>query len=428
MTSLGEVYGGDVNGSPRRLYLGVGLFLVGAVLLLVAIAVTATDALVSRGITVGEARELGGVLGGVGVPAMLLGISTVLPASRRTRAAAIIGASISLFGVALFYHAYPCQWVGSTCGPPTNLTLQTVGVYFLGGVTTVWCIFVGVATFKTRNDPGGTAKVDVVKNETRVVRAEESTSVTDALGGVGFFGSTPDGEVETQTAPASDGGAETSTVRTPTGTDDDGTPGGTSGPSHATGRPGGSTGGGAPTTDDAEVFRNDSSAPSGSGATGRATGSTGRSRSSAADSGGSSGGRSSGGRSTGSGRSSRPRSRDAPIWESSGDTEPETRAERERRERPAPGVKPDEGSRSTSPDGGTRVGDVRTPTGTGAGATTDPGRARSRSRDGAAGDAYCGSCAHFQYVRTDEGMQPYCAAHDELMDDMTACDEWTGRS
>jgi hypothetical protein len=31
-------------------------------------------------------------------------------------------------------------------------------------------------------------------------------------------------------------------------------------------------------------------------------------------------------------------------------------------------------------------------------------------------------------VRTDEGMQPYCAAHDELMDDMTACDEWTGRS
>ncbi|GGL70705.1 DUF7139 domain-containing protein [Halocalculus aciditolerans] len=39
-------------------------------------------------------------------------------------------------------------------------------------------------------------------------------------------------------------------------------------------------------------------------------------------------------------------------------------------------------------------------------------------------DRYCGNCAHFDYVRTDEGLQPYCGLHDELMDDVEACSEW----
>ncbi|ELZ58511.1 hypothetical protein C467_04752 [Halorubrum hochstenium ATCC 700873] len=48
------------------------------------------------------------------------------------------------------------------------------------------------------------------------------------------------------------------------------------------------------------------------------------------------------------------------------------------------------------------------------------------ARDGP-GDAYCGNCAKFDYVRTDDGMRPYCAHYDELMDDMEACDSWTPR-
>jgi hypothetical protein len=48
------------------------------------------------------------------------------------------------------------------------------------------------------------------------------------------------------------------------------------------------------------------------------------------------------------------------------------------------------------------------------------------ARDGP-GDTYCGNCAEFDYVRTDDGMRPYCAHYDELMDDMEACDSWTPR-
>jgi hypothetical protein len=48
------------------------------------------------------------------------------------------------------------------------------------------------------------------------------------------------------------------------------------------------------------------------------------------------------------------------------------------------------------------------------------------ARDGP-GDTYCGNCAKFDYVRTDDGMRPYCAHYDELMDDMEACDSWTPR-
>jgi hypothetical protein len=39
-------------------------------------------------------------------------------------------------------------------------------------------------------------------------------------------------------------------------------------------------------------------------------------------------------------------------------------------------------------------------------------------------DRYCGNCAHFEYVRADGEIAPYCARHSELMDDMDACEQW----
>ncbi|ELK48253.1 hypothetical protein D320_19842, partial [Haloferax sp. BAB-2207] len=42
-------------------------------------------------------------------------------------------------------------------------------------------------------------------------------------------------------------------------------------------------------------------------------------------------------------------------------------------------------------------------------------------------DRYCGNCTYFEYVRTSDGLKPYCAAHDEMMQDMEACDEWFPR-
>jgi hypothetical protein len=220
MTSLSEVYEGDGRGPGlRRLYLGVGLFFVGALLVVAGIVVASTDLLIGGGMTVAQVRELGAVLGGIGVPAVFLGILTVLPADARTRVAAGIGASIALLGVLLFVHAYPCQWTGSNCGAGLpNLTLPTLGTYFLGAITTFWYLFVGVANFKTRNDPGGTVTMEITKQgETRVVEVERNRF--GGFGGIGFLGNDPDGNVETQTnqrlgsGTVSDGGASSNDVR-----------------------------------------------------------------------------------------------------------------------------------------------------------------------------------------------------------------------
>jgi hypothetical protein len=285
------------------------VFLAGALLVIAGIVVTATDVYTSGGATLGEARELGGILGGIGVPAVFLGVFAVLPASRRTRAAAVIGASIAVLGVGLFSHAYPCQWTGATCGAGlTDLTLETVGVYFFGAMTTFWCLFVGVANFKTRNDPGGTATVQVTKKgETRIVEVEKS--VRGGLSSIGFLGGTPDGEVETQT----------------------------------NGRSTASMGGAASATD--------------GGASAEAI---------------------------------------TPL-----DLEPAQSPQSTQRAGSSPPA--------SSPSSPTEHPDA------------------DRPQTAMVGDHYCGNCSYFEYVRTADGLQPYCAAHDEMMQDMEACDKWAPR-
>ena len=279
MTSLSDAYEGGGGADLRRLYLGVGLFLVGALLVVAGIVVAATDVMLDGGATLAEARELGGILGGTGVPAVFIGVLTVLPASRRTRAAAAIGAAVSLLGVGLFAHAYPCQWSGANCGTQVaNLTLPTVSVYFLGTITTFWCLFVGVANFKTRNDPGGTVKMEITRQgETRIVEVPQNRS--GGLGGIGLFGTEPDGDIDTQTNQSS-------------------------------------------------------------------------------------------------------------------------------------GIAP------TVSDGGAEATDIRSPM------DDDRGPA-GPDANGGVGDTYCGNCAHFEYVRTEGGIQPYCGHHDRVMDDMDPCDVWT---
>ena len=314
MPSLSEVYRGKQTGaSLRRLLFGLGLFLAGSLLVVSGIVVATTDLLYgTEPLAVTAKRQLGGVLAGVGVPAVFLGIFAVLPSARLTKAAAVVGAGIAVAGVALFTHAYPCQWSGSLCGAgKPDLTLLTVGVYFLGAMLTFWCLFAGVANFKTRNDPGGTAMVNVTrKQETQYVPVERSRG---GLGGIGFFGGTPDGEVETQTGgaggtggTASDGGTESESITSPL----DGSPGG--------------------------AASTDSNAPSGPAAA---------------------------------------------------------------------------NGRSRSPSGG----------------TSPSGAGRSGTGNYDAADTYCGNCGHFEYVRTDSGIQPYCGAHEELMDDMDPCEDWSPR-
>ncbi|WP_132057448.1 DUF7139 domain-containing protein [Halorussus amylolyticus] len=250
MTSLAEAYEENVGevGSLPRLYLGVGLFVAGALLVVVGIVVSTTDAYTAFGLEWWQAREIAGVLAGLGVPAVFVGVFTVLPASQRVRAAAAIGAGIAVLGVALFTYAYPQDWAGYGA----DLTAQVAAVYFLGVLVTFWCLFVAVANFKTRNDPGGTVTLEITRegevrtlevgkdeladfdqlDDLRALRTEladaapgESGGQTTGLGGVGFFGETPDGETPTQTnapadagpgaTPTSDGGTATNDIRSP---------------------------------------------------------------------------------------------------------------------------------------------------------------------------------------------------------------------
>jgi len=307
MTSLGEVYHGDDRSGPslRQIYAGSSLFVVGIVLVVAGIVVATTDVLLGGGTTLFDVREYGGILAGLGVPAVFLGISAVLPAERSTRAAAGIGASVAVLGVTLFAYAYPCRWSGANCAPGlVDLTLPTVGVYFLGALTTFWCLFVGIANFKTRNDPGGTVTMEVTRQgETKVIEVDRSK----ARGGVGLGGSssTPTASVGAQ---VSDGGNDDDEIR--------------------------------------EVASVSSSSPSPSPAASDASGSGGGGTATAASGGGGS-----------------------EVWKSTAATD----------------------------------------------ATTDNA------------DRYCGNCEHFEYVRTERGIQPYCGFHDGVMADMDACEDWNGR-
>ena len=359
MTALSDAYSGTVAAERgrHRLYLGVGLFLVGAVLVVAGIVAAGSGLLTARGYSLGEARWLAGILGGIGVPAVFFGVFTILPAGRTVRGTALIGASVAMFGVALFAHAYPCQWIGNTCATEAaNLTLPTAGIYFAGTLTTFWCLFTAVANFKTRNDPGGTVTMEITRQTVEQPADDSETDGFGGLGTVGLFGTEPDGNVATQTnapSPAggsatSDGGATAETLSTPS--TDQSSPTGAQSPSPGT-----------------QTQSTDTQPPTTS------TGSRSTETSSTSTSGGA----------------------------------PDTAA-----------------AASTDTDPGSTIDQVQ-PTASRRGPTG--GGSQGTESGETSIDRYCGSCAAFEYVNTDAGMQPYCAHHDELMDDMESCESWEPR-
>jgi hypothetical protein len=291
MTSLSEAYERQtMEVSRRRLYLGTGLFATGALFLVGGLLAGTTRIAIDAGFGIGEARELAGVLAGLGLPALLLGMVTVLPATSLQRAGAGIGAGVAVVGVAIFRFTYPARWyVGGGQEIPSTLTLLTTVTYLVGTVITLWFLFTALATFKRRNDPGGTVTLTVQRGgETKTVEvaAQDAAAAREALsggGGIGFGGVDAAETVPTQTgssgsASASDGGTTTdSTISSQ--------------------------------SPHAEVMAQES--------------------------------------------------------------------------------------------------------------TSEPSDVTDR---------YCGNCEHFEYVRTEDGIQPYCGAHDELMDDMEACDQWSARA
>jgi len=326
MASLTEVYEGYVRTvtTSRRLYFGASLFAAGAAMVVGSIAVATTGVGAQFGLGLVEGRRVAGILAGLGLPAVFLGVFTVLPAGPTARAASVIGASVSVLGVALFGYVYPARWFGA--GDP--LAVVTVLVYFAGGVTTLACLFAALATFKTRVDPGGTARMEITEEGgVRLVERLGSGSPTgagsgslprSAFGSVGLFGSDPDGSVQTQTNRES-----------PSGPGDE-------------------------ENDDAEILTRSGNA------------------------------------------------RSEPTSQSDRTTRSETPTH--------PAV---------TADGGSAVEESGDDEFTGA-------QIIETAADRGRPDAYCGNCEHFQYVTVDGTITPYCGLHEDLMDDMDACSEWSG--
>jgi hypothetical protein len=337
MTSLSEVYEGGVRTvvDRRQRVLGMSLFAAGVAMVVTAITIATTGLSAWFGFDVIEARSVAGVLAGFGLPAVFVGIFAVLPTSSATRAAAAIGASLAVFGVALFWYAYPQRWLSND---PT-FALGTLLLYSAGTLLTFWCLFVAIATFKTRNDPGGTARIEITEEgKIRVINAgpaeapSGSTPSIPGFGSVGLFGNNPDGSVPTQTN-------EEETVDE----DDDGI---------VLAEPTG-TGAGGPADDEGVTVTTTNSDEGTTVTTSTRDGRTGR-------------------------------------------AEP-------------------------TGDGGTAI----------TGGTASPAGVDTEILDAAEQrgqpDRYCGNCTHFEYVRVDGEIRPYCGLDSRLMDDMDACEEWDGR-
>lgn len=78
--------------------------------------------------------EWAGALAGLTVPIVLVGVSAVLLASSRLRAATVIGTGLCLLDVELFWHAYPDHWYGRG----DDLALLVSAVYLFGLCTAIW--------------------------------------------------------------------------------------------------------------------------------------------------------------------------------------------------------------------------------------------------------------------------------------------------
>ncbi|CCQ32569.1 hypothetical protein HLRTI_000151 [Halorhabdus tiamatea SARL4B] len=204
MASLTDVYQRRIGAvaSRRRVLAGLALFAVGLSLVAVGVLLATTGIGSALGLGVYGAREWAGILAGVGLPATFVGLFAILPTSRLTRATIAIGASLTVFAVALFTYAYPTQWPGAPAADPA-LSLMTLAVYFVGAITTGWCLFVAIATFKTRKSPGGAAEMRITEEGT-VKLVEAAETGVSGVGGIGLFGTDPDGEVPTQTGNRSD--------------------------------------------------------------------------------------------------------------------------------------------------------------------------------------------------------------------------------
>lgn len=132
MNSLADTYGnGSVgsDGSGRRQPLAIGLIVAGAILILIGAVMLFGS--VGSGAT---PYLIAGVLGGLALPAVLVGIVAMLQTSPQLRVIAAIGGSLTILGVTLFWYAYPGQW-GTFGNNPAGYAIVSylLGMILIGG-------------------------------------------------------------------------------------------------------------------------------------------------------------------------------------------------------------------------------------------------------------------------------------------------------
>ncbi|EMA21962.1 DUF7139 domain-containing protein [Haloarcula marismortui] len=360
MTSLTDVYEGEVGrvASRRQQLVGTALFLVGVAGLVGAIALATTAVGNRYGLDAYAARRVAGIIAGLGLPSVILGVFAVLPASRRIRLTALGGTGVAAGGVGLFQSLYPYSWTSSD----PLLALLTGVVYFAGIVTTFWCLFASLATFKTRNDPGGTARMEVTEEGT--IRLVEEARTLPGLGGIGFFGQDPDGTVETQTN------------RPGTGTEGAVSDGGTGQRSN-----------------DTRTANSRRRQPTGNTQSDRSTRSN---------------------RQSGSGTAT----------ERQSGRQANTRSSTGQQTTASSGADQTGPSENTLDPRIAEAGPEATPSADGGTATTGRDAITETAVHQGEPDTYCGNCRHFEYVMQDGDIEPYCSFHGEVMDDMEACSAW----
>jgi len=175
MEHLGDAYGGRrwEGRDPRRVYAGASVAALGALAVVLGLLVVTTPLADLLGVTdLRAAEKLAGTLGGLGIPATLLGVVAVLPSSRREQAGVVAGTGLCLVGIGLFQVAYPEKW---TTGAET-LAFETAMAYFIGSGLAFWFVFTAMASFRTRNNPQGMVKLELTrrgKKQTVTVTREE---------------------------------------------------------------------------------------------------------------------------------------------------------------------------------------------------------------------------------------------------------------
>lgn len=153
--------------AERTVYGGFGLFFGGIGLALIGIVVFLASATVpADDLFRYTLREIAGGAGAVGLPALLLGVTVLLPVDRKVVYAAGVGTAVCLVGVGLFAASYPYAWnvVGS------DRSGQVVAVYAAGIVAVIGAT--GAALVGHHIDRASTTTERIVERE----RTEATTS------------------------------------------------------------------------------------------------------------------------------------------------------------------------------------------------------------------------------------------------------------